>query len=198
MMRALSFAIVLAAATPASADILFGVFAEGHVGGESGKATGGDQVVKDSAFFAKAPGFLYGFQVGANLLFINAWIQHDQFTDGDRIATWTQFGTGVRQQVGFAGLFAEFGAGAWYGFGTGQQVTGPYDGGQVTDKAILLEGRVGAGKHINRFLDIGLAVPVSWGYFFKSGNGASVTDLSTHYQSVQSELLLFVRGHVGL
>src|ERR1051325_1103833 len=200
MMRALSFAIavatVTATAAPASADILFGLFAEGHLGGETGHATSGDQATKDSAFFAKVPGFLYGFQVGANILFINAWIQHDEFTDGDRIATWTQFGTGVRQRIGFAGLFAEVGGGVWYGFGTGQQASGTFDSGQITDKAVLLEGRIAAGKAVNRLLDVGLPVPFSWGYCWKSGGGSSILD--TGYQSVQTELMLFARAHVGL
>ena len=107
-------------------------------------------MVKDSAFFAKAPHLDYGVQVGAELLFFDAWIQHHQLTDGSRISTWTQFGIGVHGTVDFGdpkeqkaheGGFFEFGLGGWFGLGTGQQVMPPLDNAQITDKAFLVEGR---------------------------------------------------------
>ena len=54
MLRALSFAAIVATAAPASADVLT-LFGELHGGGVYGTGTGGDQVIKDSAFFAEAP-----------------------------------------------------------------------------------------------------------------------------------------------
>jgi hypothetical protein len=41
-------------------------------------------------------------------------------------------------------------------------------------------------------------VPVSYGYFFKSGNGATANDLSTNYRSFQIEGLLVLRAKVKL
>lgn len=206
MMRALSFAVVLAIATPASADV-FKLFAQVDGGGSFGKGTSGDQVIKDSAFFAKAPPLDYGVQIGAELLFLDAWIQHHQLTNGSRIATWTQFGIGVhglidlgdeKQQKAFDGGFFEFGMGGWFGLGTGQQVDPPLDNAQVTDKAFLVEARLGGGKHINKVFDFGVMVPVSWGYFFKNGNGAAANDRSTHYQGIQGEALLYLRANLRL
>jgi hypothetical protein len=206
MIRALSFAVVLAMAAPASADVLT-LFAEADGGGAFGKGTSGDQVIKDSAFFAKAPHLDYGVLVGAELLFLDAWIQHHQFTDGSRIATWTQFGAGVHIQVDLgddkerkahtSGFF-EIGGGAWFGLGTGQQVMPPLDNAQITDKAFLVEGRLGLGKHLSSVFDVGVTVPVSWGYFFKNGNGAAANDVSTHYQGIQGEGLVFLRANVRL
>jgi hypothetical protein len=46
--------------------------------------------------------------------------------------------------------------------------------------------------------DAGISIPVSWGYFFKNGNGAAVNDVSTHYQSIQGEALLFLRANFRL
>src|SRR5215510_6405708 len=141
MLRALSCAVVLAIAAPASADVLK-LFLEAHGGGVVGKATGGDQVIQDSAFFSKAPHGAYGAMIGAEFLFLDAWIQHHQFTNGDRLATWTQFGVGVhgtidlgdaKQQKAHEGAYFEFGAGAWFGVGTGQQVMPPLDNAQISD-----------------------------------------------------------------
>ena len=204
MMRALSFALVLAMAAPASADV-FKLFAEADGGGAFGKGTSG--VLKDSAFFAKAPHLDYGALVGAELLFLDAWIQHHQFTDGSRIATWTQFGVGVhgtidlgdeKQQKEHDGGFFEFGLGGWFGLGTGQQVMPPLDNSQISDKAFLVEGRLGIGKHLSSVFDFGLSVPVSWGYFFKNGNGVAANDASTHYQGIQGEGLLYLRANLRL
>ena len=204
MLRAL--ALVLVTAAPASADVLK-LFAEVDGGGAYGKGISGDQAIKDSAFFAKAPHLDYGVLVGAEFLFLDAWIQHHQLTDGSRIATWTQFGAGVhglidlgdeKQQKAHQGAFFEFGLGGWFGLGTGQQVMPPLDNAQISDKAFLLEGRLGAGTHLSNVFDFGVTVPVSWGYFFKNGNGAVANDVSTHYRGVQGEALLFLRANIRL
>jgi hypothetical protein len=206
MLRALSFAAVLAMARPASADVLK-LFVEASGGGVAGKATGGDQAVKDAAFFAKAPHLAYGALIGAEFLFLDGWIQHHQFTDGNRIATWTQFGIGVhgtidtgdpKQQKAHEGGYVEFSAGGFFGLGTGQQVMPPLDNAQITDKAFLFEGRLGGGMHLNSVFDLGVTVPVSWGYFLKNGDGAVANDTSTHYRSVQGEALVVLRANIRL
>jgi hypothetical protein len=206
MIRATSIACVLAIAAPASADV-FKLFGELDAGGSYGKGTSGDKVIKDSAFFAKAPHLDYGVLLGAELQFLDAWIQHHQLTDGSRISTWTQFGAGihaqidlgdVKQQKAHLGPFFEFGGGAWFGVGTGQQVDPPLDNAQITDKAFLLEGRIGVGAHLSRVFDAGVSIPVSWGYFFKNGNGSAINDVSTHYQGVQGEALLYIRANLRL
>jgi hypothetical protein len=206
MLRALSFAVVLATAAPASADVLK-LFVEANGGGVFGTATGGDPAIKDAAFFAKAPHLAYGALIGAEFLFLDAWIQHHQFTDGSRLTTWTQFGVGIhgtidlgdaKQQKAHEGGYFEFGAGGWFGVGTGQQVDPPLDNAQITDKAFLVEGRLGAGKHLNNVFDFGVSVPVSWGYFFKNGNGAAVNNVSTHYRGIQAEALVVLRANIRL
>jgi hypothetical protein len=183
------------------------LFVEGNGGGVAGTATGGDPVVKDSAFFARAPHGVYGALIGAEFLFLDGWIQHHQFTDGSRLATWTQFGVGVhgtidtgdpKQQKAHEGGYVEFGAGGWFGLGTGQQVMPPLDNAQITDKAFLLEGRLGAGKHLSSVFDLGVTVPVSWGYFLKNGNGAAANNTSTHYRGVQGEALVVLRANIRL
>jgi hypothetical protein len=207
-MRALGFVVVALAVAarpaPASADV-FKLFAELHAGGMYGTGTSGEQ--KDKAFFANAPNGDFGFLLGAELVVFDAWIQHHEFTDGSHLSTWTQFGLGIHTQVSLGsdaeqkagkGTFLEFGTGAWFGLGTGQQVMPPLDNAQVTDKGFLLEGRFGFGGHINKILDFGLTVPVSYGYFFKNGNGAAANNLSTHYRGWELEGLAYLRANVHL
>jgi len=202
VLAACLFIAVLSA--PASADVLK-LFGEVHGGGMFGWGLSGDQ--KDSAFFKESPHPTYGALIGAEFLFLDAWIQHHQFTDGNRLATWTQFGVGVhgtidtgdpKQAKAHEGGYFEFGLGGFFGVGTGQQVMPPLDNAQITDKAFLVEGRLGAGKHLGNIFDFGVTVPVSWGYFFKNGNGAAVNDVSTHYRSIQIEALAVLRANIRL
>jgi hypothetical protein len=203
MSRIAPLVIVAALAAPVSADT-FKLFGELHGGGMYGKGTAGDQ--KDTAFFDKASGGAYGALVGAELLFFDAWIQHHQyFSNG--LKTWTQFGAGIHftNDLGSAeerkagkGSYLEFGGGLWFGLGTGAQVMPPLDNAQITDKALIGEGRIGFGKHIDKVFDFGVEVPVSYGYFLKSGNGAAANDLSTHYRGFEVEALLALRANIRL
>jgi hypothetical protein len=203
MLRAVAVAAVLASSTAASADVLK-LFAQADAGGVYGQGTSGDQKIKDAAFFSKAPHVDYGLLVGAEFVFLDVWIQHHQLTDGDRIATWTQFGLGVHAEIDFGtvkqrkaheGGYFEFGGGGWFGLGTGQQIDPPLDNAQITDKAFIAEGRLGIGTHLSPIFDLGLQVPVSWGYFLKNG---AVNESSNHYQGVQGEALLYLRANLRL
>ena len=199
---------VLSSPLAAHADVLK-LFVEGQGGGVLGKRLAGDSANSDAAFFEKAPHGAYGACVGAQFLVFDVEIQHHQFTNGSRLATWTQFGAGVRFEVDVGdpskedkkagkGSYAEVGAGLFFGLGTGQQVMPPLSNSQISDKGFGLQGRLGFGKHLSKIFDIGVQFPVSWGYFLKNGNGAVANDLSTHYQSVQGEALLVLRGNIRL
>jgi hypothetical protein len=203
-LASLIFVVALAAPTTASADV-FKLSGEVHAGGMYGTGVAGTR--KDDAFFAKSPNALYGFQIGAEFLFFDAWIQHHQYTDGSRLTTWTQFGLGIhnvmdlgdeKQRKAGKGGYLEFGGGLFFGIGTGQQVVTPLDNAQLSDKGFTLEARLGFGTHLNKNFDLGLAIPVSYGYFFKTGNGLTANDTDTNYRSIQAEGLLVLRGKVAL
>ncbi len=200
-------ALALATASPAAADV-FSLRAELHGGGAGGVGVAGG--AKDNAFSTGARGATYGALVGAEILFLDAWIDHHQFTDGSLIGTWTQFmagfdvdielgkpplkpGAKAGTKLGRAKGYVEAGLGFGFGLGTGQQVELPLDNAQITDKAFLIEARFGAGYNLNRVMAVGFTLPVSYGYMFKSGPGVVANDDGNQYQAVQGALMLNLR-----
>ena len=192
----------LAVPATASADV-FKLYGEAQGGGMYGAGIAGTQ--KADAFFHSARGGAYGVLVGARFLIFDGHISHNQFLNGDETETWTQFtaglafgmdsGTEEEKKKGEGGYF-EMGAAIAFGVGTGAQVMPPLDNSQVTDKGFLLEGKLGFGKHLNTVFDIGVSVPVSYGYLFKSGNGATANMTESQYPSVQIEGLLVLRANI--
>jgi hypothetical protein len=206
--------LVSSAVAPAEADVVK-LYAEAHGGGMYGKGTGGDLVnnsanMLDEAYFENASPGVYGGAIGARFLFLAAEIQHHQYVGGGDLSTWTQFGGGLQFEIGLGappakgqkekvkGGYVQLGTMLFFGVGTGQQVMPPLSNDEVTDKGFLLQGSIGFGTHINGVFDIGISIPASYGYFFKSGGTAVANDLSTHYQSFQVEALLVLRGNIRL
>jgi hypothetical protein len=197
---ALSISIVLAMrAQHANADILT-LSAQVDAGGRFGKGVAGAQ--KTTAFAATSPHAAYGASVNLEFLFLDAWVSHHQFVDGSGLATWTELGVGIDTELALAdektGPFAFFGVGLSLGAGTGAQVQLPLDAGELTDRGIAGVGRVGFGTHLTSLLDVGVEVPMSYGYYLKSGAGAAANNLSTHYQAVNVQGLVFLRARFGL
>ena len=197
-------AATAAAASPASADIL-SLSAEIDAGGMYGAGTGGAQQSND--FFAKnSPEAAYGVLLTGEVFgLLDVSVQHHQFTDGNQLTTWTQFGVGLHFQVQLAdptvqkqgkGAYLDAAMGAFFGVGTGQQIMPPLDNAQVSDKAFLAQGTFGFGTHLSKVVDIGIALPVSWGYFFK--NGVPANDVSNHYQGAEGELLGYARFNLHI
>jgi hypothetical protein len=205
-MRAIgcAVAIVVLASAPAHADVLR-VFAELHGGAMYGQGSAGDQ--KDEAFFANAPTGMYGVKIAARFLILEAQIQHHQYRGGDELATWTQFSAGLgigidlgddKEKKAHKSTFAEAGALVGAGLGTGRQVDPPLSNDEVTDKGFVVEGRFSIGKHLNKFLDFGVALTGAWGYFFKNGVDDVANDVSTHYQGMQFEGVAYLRLNLKL
>jgi len=194
--------LVAALAAPASADV-FKLFGEVHGGGMYGWGLAG--APKDSAFFQQSPHPTYGALIGGELFLFDALIEHQQYNNGSRLTTWTQFGIGLHQvfdtgneqeRKAGQGGYVEFGVNLWFCVGTGQQVMPPLDNAQVSDKGFLAEGRLGFGKHLDEHFDVGLIVPVSYGFCFKSGVGAN--DTNNQYRGAELEALLALRAKIAL
>ena len=86
-MKSLSLVVAVVLAPAAAQADVVSFRGEVHGGGGFGKGVSGD--AKDQAFFEDAPHGVYGVLVGLEFFFIDTWIQHHQFTNGDRLATWT-------------------------------------------------------------------------------------------------------------
>jgi len=183
------------------------LFGEVHGGAMGGAGLSGDAVDQDKDFFGQAPHGAYGLRVGARLFILDAIIEHHQLTNGSRISTWTQFATGIgfeadlgdaKARKAKTGGFLEAGINVAFGLGTGQQVDPPLSNDEISDKAFLVEGRFGFGKHINKLFDFGLVVPASWGYFIKNDFATGANDLSNHYRSFQIAGLGYFRMNLRL
>ena len=119
----------------AHADV-FTIAAQLDGGGMFGKGIGGDQ--KATAFHATAPRGTYGLKLNAEVLFIDMWLAHHQFTDASRLATWSELGIGMDTELPLGdskhggGGYLALGVGATFGVGTGQQVQPRIDANMVT------------------------------------------------------------------
>lgn len=190
-----------------------------YVHASGGLATGqgleGDR--EEDAFHRGARGPTYGAKVGVEIVFLDVWVEHDQYLESGQVdGTWTQFMTGIDVQIGIGGQkgasrdevgeleggysagYVELGTGLGFGLGTGQQVEPPLDNSEITDKGFIVEARASAGVRLSPSWAVGLTVPVTAGYMFKSGAGATADDLDTHYSEVAAAALVTLRLDVGL
>jgi hypothetical protein len=89
--------LVLLAPATAAADVL-SLYAAVQGGGAGGQGVDGE--AQDEAFHAGAQGLAYGALVGAEVLFIDGWVEHTQHrADGKLAGTWTQFMLGLDTRI---------------------------------------------------------------------------------------------------
>jgi hypothetical protein len=194
--------VVAALAVPATASAdIFKIYGEAQGGGMYGKGIAGDHKAESAFQGGRAA---YGVAAGVQFIIFDVHAQHRQYYK-DGITTWTELSAGLHfgfdtgseaEKKNNEGGYVSFGTALAFGVGTGAQVNPPLDNSQVTDKGFLLESRIDFGKHLSKIFDIGVAVPISYGYLFKSGNGATANMTSSQYQTVQGEVLLVLRANI--
>ena len=189
------------AARPGEA-ALFELHASLRAGAQTGKGIGGAQ--QDADFFARARGAAFGAVVGVEILWIDVYVEHDQLTDFSEITgTWTQFMVGPHFAFPLeearagetARTYADLALSVGFGVGTGQQVDPPLDNGQISDKGVMIELRLGVEHRFNRVVGVGLAFPLGWGYMFKND---VVNDVENHYQTFHVMALGTLNFRIGL
>lgn len=81
----------------AAADVL-SLYAAVQGGGAGGQGVDGE--AQDQAFHEGVQGLAYGALVGAEVLFVDGWVEHTQhLRDGALAGTWTQFMIGLDTQI---------------------------------------------------------------------------------------------------
>ncbi len=182
------------------------VYVQAQGGGGSGRGLSGDQ--KDADFFAGAEGGMFGVKLGAELLFLDGWVEHNDYYDGDISGTWTQFMFGG--DVDFAisdppapdqkpKTYAQVGLAIGFGMGTGQQVDPPLDNTEITDKGFVAQAAIGIEHRFSKIFGVGVTVPLEYGYLFKNELGmAAANDLSKHYHSLSASALLTFRVFIDV
>jgi hypothetical protein len=199
------FAAFALCATPGLARAgVFDVYAQAEGGGATGMGLAGVQM--DNDFFQGAAGGLYGAKVGAEVLFTDVWVEHWQLTDFKGLTgTWTQFMIGADVDFPLGDTpqgqkpktFAELGFAAGYGLGTGQQVQPPLDNAQVTDKGFIGQLSLGVDYRFSKVTSIGLAVPITYGYLFKNGEGAAANNSDNQYHQLAVAPMVYFRFSLG-
>jgi hypothetical protein len=97
MSAAALLAVALLAPAVAAADVL-SLYAAVQGGGAGGQGVDGE--AQDEAFHPGVQGLAYGALVGAEVLFIDGWVEHTQhMRDGALAGTWTQFMIGLDTQI---------------------------------------------------------------------------------------------------
>lgn len=181
-------------ASPASAKFI-DIYVQAQGGGAYGKGIGSEE--EDRDFFDRTKGGSYGFLVGAELLFIDGWVEHNQFrADGNVVGTFTQLMLGLDVDFALAPKFyGELGVGAGVGVGTGQQIEPPLDNSEISDKGLL--GRISAALEyrLNQFASLGVTLPVTYGYMLKNG---AANDEANRYHSMNVRPMAYLRLHFHL
>jgi hypothetical protein len=210
----LAAALALVSLTTSARADLASLYAAIHGGIAGGRATSGADGV--DAFHDGASGGVAGALVGVEVLFIDAWVQHDQYVDGEGIAgTWTQImagldlelelgapavGAGPPPKDGEASATApgylEVGGAVGFAVGTGQQVDPPLDNSEVTDKGVVAQLSFGAGLRLTDVVTFGVSVPLQYAYLYK--NGADVIAEDSFYGESSYAVLGTLRFKLGL
>ena len=179
---------LVAMASPAQAGVLE-LDVQIQAGGMAGKGFKGDR--QDEAFHDHAKGAGYGALVGVEFLFIDGWVEHNQYINNAREGgsgingTWTQFMAGmdiqfdVGEKVGKPPLqgqkdkrhhkgYGALGVGVGFGVGTGLQVDLPLNNAQITDKGAVGQAHLDFGYRLNEVMSIGIHIPVQVNYLIRN------------------------------
>jgi hypothetical protein len=205
-MRRLSVVVALLVMSSTADAKVLDLYVQAQGGGGYGRGISGAQQADD--FFEKSAGASYGARIGVEALWLDGWIEHNQFTVLDGVqGTWTQFmaGADFDAEVGEkpapdqpAKTFFEMGFAIGFGVGTGAQVDPPLDNAQVTDKGFLAQLSFGADYRFNKLVSLGLTVPITYAYLFKKCPDCASNDESNQYQSVSALAMVHLRFHIEL
>ena len=200
-MRAKAAAVVLAAllplllSRPAEAKIveLYGNLLAGGVTG-NGKT--------DRDFFNWAGGGAAGFEVGAKIVFVGAYVEYLRFFGGDTGANLLSFNLGGDGEIGLGKSWALVLrlAGAYY-LGSLDNETRSSSGADISSRPVKTRGvgaRAGIGIRYKfaKILAVGITPQAGYHYFF-GGAKDNASDLSQNSSGYDLQALAYFRVGVG-
>jgi hypothetical protein len=143
-------------------------------GGAVGRGTANDDT--DTDFFSVQSGGAFGAKVGIELLFIDFWVEHQQFFKSGLKGSWTQIMLGtdfdfpLSEDEKWRGTV---GAGAGFGIGTLQSVDPPLDKKQIETRGLAAQLLIDIDYKLTPTLSIGASLPIGYHYLFDGDQPAN-------------------------
>jgi len=188
-------AALAAAPRPASARVLELYLQLDPVGGWTGRRAAGSKLLTgqgETDFFARNQGGMTGFKAGAEILFIDVfvdfkqgWGKPGQSQNLDWTSAWIGFMLGIDLDLHFGEQkkwHFLIGADAGFGIGTAGPINPPVDNADVSSKGFVAQGRAGLDYHFTKVFAIGVEADLGYHYLFLNGLPVNVVD--NHEQGI--------------
>ncbi|MBI5481816.1 MAG: hypothetical protein HY906_23370 [Deltaproteobacteria bacterium] len=184
---------IIAAPRPASARVLELYLQLDPVGGWTGWRAAGSRLPAgqgETDFFARNQGGLTGFKFGAEILFIDVfvdfkqgWGKQGQNTTVGWTGSWLGFYLGIDLDLRFGDekkWHFLIGGDVGFGLGLAGPINPPIDNAEVSSKGFVAQGRLGLDYHITKVFGIGLEADVGYHYLFLNGVPVNNLDNQVH------------------
>jgi hypothetical protein len=189
--------VVVLLAAPAAQAKLFDLYGGLRTGALMGWGSASGQPGAQD-FFETTHGPGMGFEVGLELLNVNAAVNFTQMLSSDGLAgTLTQLLLGFDGEIGVDGLrrpktFVRIGGAAGLGFGTPRPVDPPLNNDQVTHRGPVFQATVGVDRYLVPLLTVGLEATGGYHYFIDG----SINAPSSTAKGMHLLILLAARVHL--
>ncbi|MCC6994992.1 MAG: hypothetical protein IT370_10325 [Deltaproteobacteria bacterium] len=168
-------AVLLSAGAARRADArLLQLTVQADVGGSVGRGTANDDT--DTDFFNVQSGGAFGGKLGIEFLFIDAWVEHQQFFKGGLKGSWTQLMLGTDFDFPLSEddkLIGTVGTGLGFGIGTLQSVDPPLDKAQVENKGFVAQLSIDLDYKLSQLVSLGVSLPIGYHYLFEGDQPAN-------------------------
>jgi hypothetical protein len=186
-------AAIVAAPRPASARVLELWLQLDPVGGWTGWRAAGSQLPAGQGatdFFTRNQGGMTGFKAGAELFFIDlfvdfkqGWGKQGQNAEIGWTSAWVGFMLGIDLDL-HLGYWKKWhfllGGDVGFGLGTAGPINPPITNDKVGSKGFVAQGRVGLDYHFTKVFGIGVEVDVGYHYLFLNGVPVNNVDNQVH------------------
>ena len=195
LLAAATAAVILAAPRPAPARVLELYLQLDPVGGWTGKRAAGSQLPAgqgETDFFVRNQGGMTGFKAGAELFFIDLFVDFKQGWGRPYAGApvdWTSYWVGFMLGIDLDLHFGEgnkwhflIGADAGFGLGGSGPINPPVTNDKVGTKGIVAQGRTALDYHFTKVFAIGVEADLGYHYLFL--NGLPINDVSSREHGI--------------